>query len=385
MRRPNIRRREAVSARVLRVLAWPAFANERSNPYTALLYKTIAPLGFEVFETTGGRDLLRRRPHVWHLHWPEWAASGTSSLSRWANCLRFLASLLAAKAVGAKLVWTAHNLEPHEDEAPRQVALAMAALVRLLDLHISLGPAARDATLDRYPRLRHTPCRVIPHGSYVGAYPDTVSRDEARQALDLAPHHRVCLFLGQIRPYKNVLGLMDAFGRVRGDDCRLVVAGSPSPSEHGGALLARAALDRRIRCMPGYVEPDRIQVFLRAADVMVLPYLETLNSGAAILALSFSTPVVAPSVAAFIDLRNEFGPRWVQTFEGRLGTEDLETALGLAPTLGTADHERLQACLARREWPVIAALTAAAFRYTCGAAGPAADASGAQPDGVRRC
>ncbi|MEZ4597387.1 MAG: glycosyltransferase [Chloroflexota bacterium] len=48
--------------------------------------------------------------------------------------------------------------------------------------------------------------------------------------------------------------------------------------------------------LPGNVPDDRMQVFLRAADVMVLPYRDVLTSGSAILAMTFGLPVVAPRI-----------------------------------------------------------------------------------------
>ncbi|MDQ2965949.1 MAG: glycosyltransferase family 4 protein, partial [Chloroflexota bacterium] len=52
------------------------------------------------------------------------------------------------------------------------------------------------------------------------------------------------------------------------------------------------------RKIPG----DEMQVFLRAADIAVLPYLRSLNSGVLMLALSFGIPVVAPAVGGIAEV-----------------------------------------------------------------------------------
>jgi glycosyltransferase involved in cell wall biosynthesis len=44
-----------------------------------------------------------------------------------------------------------------------------------------------------------------------------------------------------------------------------------------------------------------MQVFLRAADVAVLPHRGSLNSGALMLALTFGLPVVVPRDTALVD------------------------------------------------------------------------------------
>jgi hypothetical protein len=58
----------------------------------------------------------------------------------------------------------------------------------------------------------------------------------------------------------------------------------------------------------------------------VLPFREVLNSASALLALSFDRPIVAPHVGGLIDLANEFGHPYVQTYEGSLTTDVLERA-----------------------------------------------------------
>jgi glycosyltransferase involved in cell wall biosynthesis len=48
-----------------------------------------------------------------------------------------------------------------------------------------------------------------------------------------------------------------------------------------------------------------VQYYMRACDVCVLPYRQVTTSGAAILALSFGVPVVAPRMGCFVDLIGE--------------------------------------------------------------------------------
>ena len=49
-----------------------------------------------------------------------------------------------------------------------------------------------------------------------------------------------------------------------------------------------------IRLIPRKILDHEIQYLHRAADVMVLPYAETLNSGAALMAASFRKPFIMP-------------------------------------------------------------------------------------------
>src|SRR5690606_26973851 len=68
---------------------------------------------------------------------------------------------------------------------------------------------------------------IIPHGNYIGCYPNEISREEARARLGLPADAVVLLFLGKIRRYKGVPELIETFQGIDGGDARLVVAGSP--------------------------------------------------------------------------------------------------------------------------------------------------------------
>lgn len=339
-----------------RVIAWPAFRNHRDNPYNSLLYRHLADLGVAVTECSIDR-LVRERYDVWHLHWPE------AILNRpwWQSRLlvdTFGGLLRLARRRGTKIVWTAHNLRAHERLHPRLEARLWQDLIAHLDGYIALSEGGRRAVLAAHPALAGCPGFVIPHGHYRDAYPDTVSRAEARRALALPHAARTFLWLGQIRPYKNLPGLIDAFRRLPGSELRLVIAGRPASRDLGRQVRALAADDRRIRLHLDFVPPTEVQVYLRAADLVVLPYREILNSGSAILALSFARPLLVPARGALAELPREVGPGWVRTYHGELGPAHLAAALDWALAAPRDPSPLLQ----RLSWERIARQTLAAYQ-----------------------
>src|SRR5262249_2709411 len=80
---------------------------------------------------------------------------------------------------------------------------------------------------------------------------------------------------------------------------RLVIAGRPVGPDD---TLRDAAVDERVRLHLRHVPDAEVQVFLNAADLVVLPYRAVLTSGAAMLALSFGRGIVAPRVGCLADL-----------------------------------------------------------------------------------
>ena len=344
---------------MLHVVAWPAFINRRQNPYTSLLYGAMGRLGVRVEDFLPWK-LLLGQPDIWHLHWPE---SVLNLRRRWlARPLAFLLQVLlrVARARGVKIIWTVHNLQSHEGRYPALECRLWETLIDQLDGFIALSAGGKRRALRRYPPLRRRPGFVIPHGDYRAAYPNTIGRAEARARLGLPARALVLVSLGQVRPYKNVPHLIRTFRLLAAPDTYLVVAGNPSGPEVAEEIRAAAGDDPAIRLHLDFVAHDEVQTFLRAADLAVLPYREVLNSGSAILALSFACPVLVPARGAMAELQRDIGREWVHTYGGELRPETLREALGWA-VHARRDPAGLWPESASRSWEAIARQTVAAY------------------------
>jgi beta-1,4-mannosyltransferase len=134
-----------------------------------------------------------------------------------------------------------------------------------------------------------------------------VSRAAAREKLAIKDSEVVFLFLGAVRPYKGVLELIDAFRTLATDHALLVIAGRPLNDDFARKIeIAGKALDN-VRFHPGFVQDEEIQVYMNAADIVVLPYRHVLSSGAALLAMSFGKPCIAPAIGCLADVLDASG------------------------------------------------------------------------------
>ena len=79
---------------------------------------------------------------------------------------------------------------------------------------------------------------IVPHGHYLGYYPNTVSRGEARAALSLPADAFVFVCLGLLRPYKGLEELLPAFRSLPERDLVLLLAGKPGSKNYLSALQA---------------------------------------------------------------------------------------------------------------------------------------------------
>ena len=195
---------------------------------------------------------------------------------------------------------------------------------------------------------------VIPHGHYVGRYPDTLTQAEARSRLGLTDDARVVAFVGWVRAYKGVVELIEAFGRVDDPSLRLVVAGRAVDAGYAERVRQAAASDERVRLELGFVPDDELQVYLRAADVVAAPFLEIFTSGSVLLAMSFGRAVIAPRRGCVVDTLDEAGGLLYDADEAG----GLESALRAALTADLDAMGRHNAAsLERFAWPRIAAAT----------------------------
>lgn len=328
------------------------------NPYTWLLCTHLAALGVRIRDFTpmralaGGYDVL-------HVHWPDKALNAESLPARVAGAAAALAILGAAHLHGARVVWTAHNAQPHESRHPKLEALFWSAVVRLVDAVIHPSEAGRQAVEVRYPELARRPRAIVPLGHLRGAYPDTMTREAARTAMDIPADARVIAFFGLVRPYKNVPHLIRTVRALSpaAGEVILLVAGAPLTPALANEVRRAAGADPRVRLALEHIPHDRVQQYLRAADLVVLPFRDITNSASALLALSFDRPVLVPALGAMGELQALVGAEWLCTYDGDLTVEVVAQALDWA-VRRPSGAPRLE----ELEWPDIARRTLAAYR-----------------------
>ncbi|MFZ5897121.1 MAG: glycosyltransferase [Myxococcota bacterium] len=310
----------------LRILARPGF--HAANPYTKLIYDGVTAAGARVDDYALRRAAFGRYDIV-HVHWPE-STFNASLPEALATTRSLLLAIDALRARGTKLVWTAHNLRAHERRFPRAESAFWRAFSARVDGVIALSQRARAPLAQRFPALASKSCFVIPHPHYRGIYPDGVTRSQARAALGIAQDCKVLLFFGRILDYKNVPALIETVRRLRArEDGRkvvLLVAGKPHDAQLAERVRAARGNDERVVLTLRHISDAETQLFFRAADLVVLPYKDFFNSGAALLALSFDRPVLMPRREAALELAEQVGHDWVHVYD-ELEPHTLELAL----------------------------------------------------------
>jgi glycosyltransferase involved in cell wall biosynthesis len=131
------------------------------------------------------------------------------------------------------------------------------------------------------------------------AEPDAEHMDRIRQRYQL--DHPFLLYVGNIKPHKNLERLVDAFARVRANgfgDLRLVIVGDrQSKYPPLRQAVHRHRLDKDVRFL-GFQPYDTLAVFYRLARAFVFPSLYEGFGLPPLEAMACGTPVVTSNVSS---------------------------------------------------------------------------------------
>ena len=337
-------------------------------PYMRELVAALEACGVEVCGPERGgllfaHDVLAKRADGLHLHWLWGITSDRSRLVSRFRLALFVAQLALLRLLGRRIVFTAHNVRPHESPFPDVDLACTRAAVRLAHHTIVHGDAAVEVLVHELALDADTAAKLVtvPHAHYADVYPDSSSQGEARDALGIGRDRFVFGNLGMIRPYKGIPALIEAFRSIEGDDLALVIAGRPIDDAYRAEIESRIAGDPRIHFAPGFVEEDTVQTYIKAADVMVYPFEEVLSSGSVILALSMARTCVCPEAGCIRDI--------LESEDAYLYSPDDADGLRRAMRRAIEDRahseEKGHRCLERVRtwgWPECAQRTAAIYR-----------------------
>jgi glycosyltransferase involved in cell wall biosynthesis len=338
-------------ANLCRALA--ARGHEVSLDTSEFLFETVQPLeGYEVRNSFFG--LLRRRPAIasWALlrraikaglypvQMVRWAASVARAHPdivhvQW-SLLPFWDEQLLARLQrrGARLVLTVHDVEPLPDSGGTSVGSS--SLYRRADALIVHSDYSRRRLLDEF-HLPEERIHLVPLGGPGHYVRPGVPRTEARAQLGLQDDAVYLLFFGLIKRHKGLDLLLDALAEARRESprLRLLIAGEPMQKwSQYARQIARLHLDDVVDLHLQFIPSDVLPLYFSAADLVVLPYRATFQSGVALAAYAYGLPVLATAVGGL--------PELVDEKTGFLVPPDDMPALARALVAAAADPQRLR-------------------------------------------
>lgn len=272
--------------------------DNKSNQYVQNTEACIKAAGYEVIDFP--RNLksigMLRGVRIANLNWYESADTVKNILAR-------MGLIYYLKLVGMKIVFTCHNKLPHNTMHPVLSKLLMKLLCRESDAIVGLCTDTVDvlAQIVGKRSLIEKKFHLVPHVTYDGSY--TESSENFRAELSVPSEAFVVLAVGMVRRYKNIDLLLQAAKQM---DKKIVflIAGSCDDEQYRAELLDLCKDMPNIHTMFRFIEDDEMVKLLNTADLVVMPYgsESSLNSGAAIMAMTYGKCVLCPEIGTLKDI-----------------------------------------------------------------------------------
>jgi len=253
-----------------------------NNPFVGTLGKALVQLGAEV---TYGINHLKEERHfdIIHMMWPEslygWDAEAASE----EGCNRLKDMLATAKDKGSKVVYTRHNLMPHQYANP--VALNYySAIEGAADMVLHMGEFSRKEFVDSHPATKSMQ-KVIPHHLYDNIIKKNITMAEARGWLGLSESDVVVLCFGIFRSDAERELVVSAVKGLKNENVKVLAPKFNGVSDEIPLITLPPG---------GFVPEVVLPVYFAAADIVFIQRKSILNSGNLPMAFYFGKICVGP-------------------------------------------------------------------------------------------
>jgi len=199
-----------------------------------------------------------------------------------------------------KIISVIDNIIPHE-KRPGDRILAQ-YWVNSADGFIAMSRSVMD-DLKTFFISKNKPTLFCAHPLYDN-FGDPVSKEVAKQRLNLDPRFHYILFFGFIRDYKGLDLLLKAFAdeRLMAYPLKLLVAGEfycdPKPYMD---LLDQHGLKERVIMSNDFIPDSEVVNYFCSADLVVQPYKSATQSGVTQIAYHFNKPMIITDVGGLAE------------------------------------------------------------------------------------
>jgi glycosyltransferase involved in cell wall biosynthesis len=240
----------------------------------------------------------RARPKIFHILWN----NKFQTIDR-------VILMLYYRLLGKRVVLTAHNVNAGTRDATDSLLNRLTLRVQyLLSDHIFVHTESMKSELVGTFGVRESHITVV-HFGINNAVPQTsITPTEAKRRLGIARDEKTILFFGNIAPYKGLEYLIAAFRRISGSGSgyRLIIAGRIKQGCEAywstiETMLGQEPERDGILLRIEYIPDEDTELYFKAADVLVLPYVTIFQSGVLFLGYSFGLPVLAADVGCLKD------------------------------------------------------------------------------------
>jgi D-inositol-3-phosphate glycosyltransferase len=207
--------------------------------------------------------------------------------------------------LGKKIVLTAHNVNAGKRDSNDTVLNRLSLRVHYkLSHHIFVHTELMKRELVEEFRVPENKVSVIPFGIN-NTFPKTkLATIDAKRQVGVTTKHKTLLFFGCIAPYKGLEYLIAALTALSKMDrtYRLIIAGGPKRPLDYWKTIRQMIVGNKLSDLTieriGFVPDEQVELYFKAADVLILPYTHIFQSGVLFLGYSFGLPTIAADVGS---------------------------------------------------------------------------------------
>lgn len=312
------------------IIAWPKSKNRLQNPYQYLLYSAVEKKSSKVVYEFSFLNFLKycESNSILHIHWPDVFLATSGKNKFWIKLLFLKVVFFVCRVRGTKIVWTAHNIKRAGQRNFRRLdRYFWEWFVCKIDAVIYMTETSRTSSEKIFPVLKKIPSSIIPHGHYKPVIESIKVYN--KNFNDNIPR---ILFFGSITKYKNVNKLLEAFLELPVGTAKLAIKGKMSKVSPDNILLDRISKLHEselenVDFEDRFLTEQELLEAINSSDLIVFPYSDVLNSGAAIYALSAGKPILASQNSLFRELQTLVGADFVMLIENELNDVVIENSL----------------------------------------------------------
>ncbi len=246
---------------------------------------------------------LKGQNSIMHHHWFQIWSWKSSLTAFWK-----LFWLLCYKIVGGKVIWTVHNISPHNQKylwLNKSARILFAKIATKLHVHCNNAVEIMNKVL----KVNKDKFFVVEHPNYeVEIY----SKDEAiKRFIQAYPEikidfsNKIFLVFGQMAKYKGIKELLDVMKDIDEEYVLLLAGQIKDRNDEYIDEIKKYKSNEKIVFIDRFIPNENVSVLFNLADCVLFNYLKILTSGGVILALNYKKQSIAPKKACISEIEDD--------------------------------------------------------------------------------
>lgn len=207
---------------------------------------------------------------------------------------------LLARSLRIKIVYTAHDVLPHmKDNVYNRIVFYI--IYHLQNKIIVHTEFIRNRLMKEF-NVSSSKLIIVKHGVYQVEENKEITKVIAKSSFGLKESDKMILFFGIITKYKGLDILLKAFQEFQRykSDYYLIIAGRVAKEyQFTYEEIIREYDNSNIIQQLRFINDQEKEYLFKAADVVVLPYIEASQSGVLFMSYAYGRPVIAPIIGGF--------------------------------------------------------------------------------------